>query len=91
MALSDLLWLVEQGATGRAYGAPYTVAATALLPTDLSAATHCPNRCTKATNDARMLTWEAMVTAPRLALVGVASALLESLSMSSRGDAYESF
>jgi len=85
------LWLVEQGDGGSAYGTPYTVAATALLPTDLSADTRCPNRCTKATNDARMLTWEAMVTAPRLALAGVASALFESPSMRSHGDAYESF
>jgi uncharacterized protein YjbI with pentapeptide repeats len=60
--------LVEQGDGGITYAAAYTITATALPPATLSADTHCPNHVTKATNDARGLSWQAMMTAPRLAL-----------------------
>jgi uncharacterized protein YjbI with pentapeptide repeats len=60
--------LVEQGDRGIAYATTYTIAATALLPASLSPDTRCPNRCTKAANDARGLSWQEMVTAPQLSL-----------------------
>lgn len=60
--------LVEQGDGGITYAAAYTITATTLPPATLSADTRCPNHVTKATNDARGLSWQAMMTAPRLAL-----------------------
>jgi uncharacterized protein YjbI with pentapeptide repeats len=60
--------LVEQGDGGITYAAPYTVAVTALPPTSLSSDTCCPNRTTKGANDALGLSWQQMMTAPRLSL-----------------------
>jgi uncharacterized protein YjbI with pentapeptide repeats len=60
--------LVEQGDDGSAYATTYTVTATNLPPASLSPDTRCPNRWTKAVSDARKLSWEEMVTAPRLSL-----------------------
>jgi uncharacterized protein YjbI with pentapeptide repeats len=60
--------LVEQGDGGITYATPYTVAVTALPPTSLSSDTCCPNRTTKRANDALGLSWQQMMTAPRLSL-----------------------
>ena len=60
--------LVEQGDQGSAYATTYTVTATSLPPASLSPDSRCPNRWTKAVCDARKLSWEEMVTAPRLSL-----------------------
>lgn len=60
--------LVEQGDGGIAYATTYTVTVTNLPPASLSPDTRCPNRWTKAASDARKLSWEEMVTVPRLSL-----------------------
>ncbi len=65
------LSLVEQGDQGSAYATTYTVTATSLPPASLSPDSHCPNRWTKAVSDARKLSWEEMVTVPRLSLAGL--------------------
>ena len=67
--------LVEQGDNGSAYATTYTVTGTNLLPTSLSPDTRCPNRRTKAINDARKLPWEEIVTAPRLSLADLDGAM----------------
>lgn len=63
--------LVEQGDGGITYATSYTVAATALPPASLSADTRCPNHAMTSTNDARGLSWQQMMTAPRLALAAL--------------------
>jgi uncharacterized protein YjbI with pentapeptide repeats len=60
--------LVEQGDDGITYATTYTVTATNLPPASLSADTRCPNRWTKSVSDACKLSWEEMVTVPRLSL-----------------------
>ena len=60
--------LVEQGENATTYAVTYTVEATTLPPSCLSAGTRCPNRATKGTNDARTLSWRQMMTASRPSL-----------------------
>jgi uncharacterized protein YjbI with pentapeptide repeats len=67
--------LVEQGDQGITYATTYTVTATSLLPADLSPDTRCPNRWTKAISDTRKLSWEEMVTVPRLSLAVLAGVM----------------
>ncbi|HVB44209.1 MAG TPA: pentapeptide repeat-containing protein [Streptosporangiaceae bacterium] len=60
--------LVEQGNGTVTFATSYTVGLTALPPASLSAGTVCPNRATKAANHALGLSWQQMMTAPRLSL-----------------------
>lgn len=60
--------LVEQGDQGITYASTYTVTATNLPSESLSPDTCCPNHWTKTVCDARKLSWEEMITVPRLSL-----------------------
>jgi hypothetical protein len=68
--------LVEQGDGGITYATSYTVAVTALPVASLSADTRCPNRATVATNALSEVSWQQMMTAPRLALAMLDNAAL---------------